>query len=50
MAAKAKSDGFVKIQRQSVKKKTSDGNSNRSRPTNKHKKRSTKPYRGQGHP
>lgn len=31
-----------------VKKKTSIGNSNLSRPKNKHKKKNRKPYRGQG--
>jgi len=31
-----------------VKKKTSIGNSVRSRPTNKHKRRSWKKYQGQG--
>jgi hypothetical protein len=48
--AKAKSDGVTKFQRQAVVKKTSDGCGRNSRPTNKSKKRSTKPYRGQGRP
>ena len=32
----------------SIPKKTSIGSSNRSRPLNKHKRRSYKKYRGQG--
>ncbi len=34
--------------REGVKKKTSIGNSHRSRPKNKHAKRDFKPYKGQG--
>lgn len=34
----------------SVRKKTSIGHSALTSPRNKHKKRSTKPYRGQGKP
>jgi hypothetical protein len=45
MATKAKGD-FTK--NEAVKKKTAIGNSVRSRPTNKSKKRTFKRYRGQG--
>ena len=36
------------FQRDSVRKRTSKGDSPRSRPTNKYKKRTWKKYRGQG--
>ena len=42
----AKSIGFQK--REYVKKRTSIGNSSRSKPKNKYKKRTWKKYRGQG--
>jgi len=38
----------VNIYREPVKKRTSIGNSVRSRPKNKYKKRTWKKYRGQG--
>ena len=38
----------VSIYREPVKKRTSIGNSVRSRPKNKYKKRTWKKYRGQG--
>ena len=46
---KNKSGGSnIKLKRDSVKKRTSIGNSVRSRPKNKYKKRTWKKYRGQG--
>lgn len=36
------------IATQRTKKRTSIGSSNKSRPKNKHTRRATKPYRGQG--
>jgi len=46
MVKKAK--GILSVKRESVKKRTSIGNSVRSRPKNKYKKRTWKKYRGQG--
>jgi hypothetical protein len=46
MVKKAK--GILSVKREAVKKRTSIGNSVRSRPKNKYKKRTWKKYRGQG--
>ena len=43
-----KAKGILTTRRDSVRKRTSIGNSVRSRPKNKHQKRSWKKYRGQG--
>ena len=43
-----KAKGLPNTRRDSVKKRTSIGNSVRSRPKNKYKKRTWKKYRGQG--
>ena len=43
-----KAKGLINNRREAVKKRTSIGDSVRSRPKNKHKKRSHKKYRGQG--
>ncbi len=43
-----KAKGLPTTRRDAVKKRTSIGDSVRSRPKNKHKKRSHKKYRGQG--
>ena len=43
-----KAKGLINNRRDPVKKRTSIGDSVRSRPKNKHKKRSYKKYRGQG--
>ena len=43
-----KAKGLLTSHRDPVKKRTSIGDSVRSRPKNKHKKRSHKKYRGQG--
>jgi len=43
-----KAKGILSTRRDHVKKRTTIGNSVRSRPKNKHQKRSYKKYRGQG--
>ena len=43
-----KAKGILTTRREVVKKRTSIGDSVRSRPNNKHKRRSWKKYRGQG--
>ena len=43
-----KAKGLISTRRDVVKKRTSIGNSVRSRPKSKHKKRTWKKYRGQG--
>jgi len=43
-----KAKGIITTKIDSVKKRTSIGNSVRSRPKNKYKKRTWKKYRGQG--
>ena len=43
-----KAKGLPSTRRDAVKKRTSIGDSVRSRPKNKHKKRTWKRYRGQG--
>ncbi len=43
-----KAKGLLTTHREGVKKRTSIGDSVRSRPKNKHKKRTHKKYRGQG--
>ena len=43
-----KAKGLLNTRRNAVKKRTSIGNSVRSRPKNKYKKRTWKKYRGQG--
>ena len=43
-----KAKGLPTTRRDAVKKRTSIGDSVRSRPKNKHKKRTWKKYRGQG--
>ena len=43
-----KAKGLPNSRRDAVKKRTSIGDSVRSRPKNKHKKRNWKKYRGQG--
>jgi hypothetical protein len=53
--AKVKSGGSnaaqkVTFKKSSVKKRTSIGNAKASRPKNKHVRRATKAYRGQGRP
>ena len=43
-----KAKGLINTRRDAVKKRTSIGNSVRSQPKNKYKKRTWKKYRGQG--
>ena len=43
-----KAKGLINTRRDAIKKRTSIGNSVRSRPKNKYKKRTWKKYRGQG--
>ena len=43
-----KAKGLLSSRIDSIRKRTSIGNSSRSRPTNKYKKRTWKKYKGQG--